>query len=263
MQFVFVLPLWSAAKLLSDSFISKTQEKKRHFEAIYPQETIPARRQTIPEGNNILKTIPHVETIPQPEGTIPDVGEGREGDGVRTTAQDTIPGSKETIPEGTIPSVFTEDEHEGEEESEEDNPFLVSFWLSPRVLVEALLGLVLSVSMCASMVSLSQFYSITEPYLLPYRPQWKFFLIKLLVFTNTWQRLFISIVGALGGLPAVGGPTGIGLEQGIVSNIPAAAAAAAAASVLCPLLSPWLWLCPFGVLSLRKRPVPLPLLLLC
>ena len=286
MQFVFVLPLWTAASLLADTSpaVGPTglqQQPTPHAEKPIPTETktipgeietIPGESNTIPRGTETIprekKTIPkETETIPGTSHSMPyyssSIAHGGEtrssseakalngSEGPLWGAAETIPRAEETVPEGmaragssgsthgdttnetgtlrgssgvesvwgsgvvaegTIPVWGGEGESGGE-----DRLLHLSVPLSAALVVQGLLGVLLSVSMLTSMLSLSQFYLITEPYLQPYKPQRKFFLVQLFVFTNSWQRLFVWVAGLLGALPGMHERAGMSLEQAVVS----------------------------------------------
>ncbi|KAL8425265.1 hypothetical protein Efla_002331 [Eimeria flavescens] len=206
MQFVLVLPLWTAATLMADT--STGQESDSLYEPI-PRlvETIPRREETIPreeDGNEFRRGRRDSDgdsiILPSLRGARPQLLETYGASTQGVTPAEAIPG--ETIP--VEETILEEDDGGGD-----------STWVTRELVVKGVLGLILSVSMFASMMSLSQFYLITRPYLSPYKPENKFFLIQLLVFTNSWQRLAVGLVGNLGGLPGVGDPAGIGLDQGI------------------------------------------------
>ncbi|KAL8274428.1 hypothetical protein Esti_001588 [Eimeria stiedai] len=199
MQFVLVLPLWTAATLMADHSTSQPDPSAL--------KASPRGEETIPAGE---------EATPGGEETIPALLMGRGGNGafpylrgaapqLQTHSFDaTVVDSANTIREETTPGKTILGEEEGG-----------STWISRDFVLQAVLGLILSLSMFASMMSLSQFYLITRPYLSPYSPEEKFLSIQLLVFTNSWQRLIVGLIGNLWGLPGVCGPSGIGLEQGI------------------------------------------------
>ncbi|XP_022588324.2 uncharacterized protein LOC34618099 [Cyclospora cayetanensis] len=242
MQFVFVLPLWSAARLLADQNVSNDQSR------LYAPSTHHSTRTNtvatspwVPVGNsdseNVLKKKASDQGASQrkysgfggsymPPGvkaTIPYARrQGSEGGGAvdanKQKAQLTTSSKKSLRVQSSLVSDGKEAlpvNGKGDlgQDAEENSETV--FRPSPHVLIEAVLATLLSLSMFTSMLSLSQFYLITEPYLLPYNPQNKFFLIKLLVFTNSWQRLIIGILALLGVLPSVGGDTGIDIQQGI------------------------------------------------
>lgn len=273
MQFVFVLPLWSAASLLADRSKAIVPREYEPSQTLYTQggalqamrpavQTAEHTPQTMEELLETEKTIPQTEEALQghnerlahafkatPHLTEPKLGNNEEplwGEN-KTPQSQTVPlhpgehhrdsGKKnkttKTDAHGGIASgkalrgslvapeektTFAGSGTGGRPELElTARPSLFpSVPMSAALLFEAFLGLLLSVSMFVSMLSLSQFYIITEPYLQPYEPRSKFFLIQLLVFTNSWQRLFVWLLGLLGALPAVGGESGMGLDQGIV-----------------------------------------------
>ncbi|KAL8443343.1 hypothetical protein Emed_006867 [Eimeria media] len=128
MQFVLVLPLWTAATLMADNSTSQSDS--------FAPKTHLRREQTIPGGE---------ETVSPPPRALPHFRGSAASHPQTSSLEDAMENpsnaiSEETIPEETIP---------GEGSS-------------------AVLGLMLSLSMFASMMSLSQFYLITRPYLSPY-----------------------------------------------------------------------------------------------
>lgn len=88
--------------------------------------------------------------------------------------------------------------------------------LSIHDALQFVLALILSGSMFVSMISLSQFYVITEPYLELYSPRRKFAMIQFLVFTNSWQRLAVAAVLNLRLVDVANGMT---LQEGIVRRL--------------------------------------------
>ncbi|KAL8438412.1 hypothetical protein ACSSS7_000155 [Eimeria intestinalis] len=190
MQFVLVLPLWTAATLMADNSSSRSDSftpKKTHLERA--EETIPGGEKTIPQGAETAS--PSIENRKRDKSSWHHL-RGAASQPQTNSFEDTMAKSLNATPEETIPG-----ETIPEETAEEEDPV----WISRQFVLQAVLGLILSLSMFASMMSLSQFYLITRPYLSPYSPEEKFLLIQLLVFTNSWQRLIVGLVGTLWGLP--------------------------------------------------------------